>query len=94
MTSSSSTRPVCTPPAAVQPKLAQGAAYVYQTVQLQAWLGVDDGKIRAERFTSRVLPPISDPKTIPDPLEFEAVLTFWDVNLPVTIVPPIAPPAP
>ena len=85
------TRPLCTPPAAVEPEVTQGAASVYQTVQLQAWVGVDDGKIRAERFTARVLPPISDPKTIPDPLEFEAVLTFWDVNLPITILPPAVP---
>ena len=85
------TRPVCTPPAAVEPQPGQGAAYVYQTVQLQAWIGTEDGKIRAERFTSRILPPISDPKQIPDPLEFEAVLTFWDVNLPMTILPPAVP---
>jgi hypothetical protein len=35
------------------------------------------------------MPPVSDPADIPDTLEFEAVLTFWDVNLPITIVPPI-----
>jgi len=68
---------------------SRGAAHTYQTVRLQAWVGTEDGKIRAERFTSHVLPPVSDPASFPDPLEFEAVLTFWDVDLPVTIVPPV-----
>ena len=47
--------------------------------------------IRSERMTARVMPPIGDPKRMPDPIEFDVVLTYSDVNKPITIIPPAVP---
>ena len=86
--------PSCTPPgpAAVDPGV-RGAQPVYQTMQVEAWVGVEDGLIRAQRMTARVLPPIGDPKQMSDPIDLDVVLTFYDVNKPITIIPPPLPTA-
>ncbi len=82
----------CTPPAqAVSDPANNRAQHVYQTMQVEAWVGLQDGLIRSERMTARVLPPISDPKEMPDPIELDVVLTFSDVNKPITILPPLLP---
>src|SRR6185436_10615725 len=52
---------------------------------------LEDGLIRAERMSARVLPPISDPKQMPDPIDLDVVLTYSDVNKPITIIPPPLP---
>ncbi|MCC6176253.1 MAG: C39 family peptidase [Chloroflexi bacterium] len=85
--------PACTPPpeTRVEQPAVQGAQPVYQDMQVQTWIGLDDGLIRAERMTAKVLPPIADPKRMPDPIDFDAVFTFWDVNKPITIIPPRVP---
>jgi hypothetical protein len=86
--------PSCTPPANGPADLvADGAQPVYQTMQVEAWVGLEDGLIRAQRMTARVLPPISDPKQMPDPIDLDVVLTFSDVNKPITIIPPALPTA-
>ena len=46
----------------------RGAQPVYQTMQVETWIGLEDGLIRAERMTARVLLPIGDPKKMPDPI--------------------------
>jgi hypothetical protein len=87
--------PSCTPPpqTRLSPAEAQveGAQPVYQSMQVEAWVGIEDGLIRSERMTARVLPPIGDPKRMPDPIEFDVVLTYSDVNKPITIIPPPVP---
>jgi hypothetical protein len=84
--------PSCTPPTGAPGDLeANGAQPVYQTMQVETWIGLEDGLIRAERMTARVLPPISDPKQMPDPIDFDVVLTYSDVNKPITIIPPPVP---
>jgi hypothetical protein len=84
--------PSCTPPG---PKAedpgSRGAQPVYQTMQVEAWVGVEDGLIRAQRMTAKVLPPIGDPKNMPDPIDLDVVLTYYDVNKPITIIPPQVP---
>lgn len=86
--------PSCTPPSAGPSSLeTNGAQPVYQTMQVETWIGLEDGLIRAERMTARVLPPISDPKKMPDPIDFDVVLTYSDVNKPITIIPPPVPTA-
>ena len=62
-------------------------------MQVEAWVGLEDGLIRAQRMTARILPPISDPKRMPDPIDFDVVLTYYDVNKPITIIPPALPTA-
>ncbi|MCC7370217.1 MAG: C39 family peptidase [Chloroflexi bacterium] len=87
--------PSCTPPpqSRITPgeAIVEGAQPVYQSMQVEAWVGLEDGLIRSERMTARVLPPIGDPKRMPDPIEFDMVLTYSDVNLPITIIPPPVP---
>jgi len=84
--------PSCTPPAQGPADVATfGAQPVYQQLQIEAWVGLEDGLIRAQRMTGRLLPPISDPKRMPDPIDFDAVLTYYDVNRPITIIPPPLP---
>jgi hypothetical protein len=86
--------PSCTPPSSGPNDLEEnGAQPVYQTMQIETWIGLEDGLIRAERMTARVLPPISDPKKMPDPIDFDVVLTYSDVNKPITIIPPPVPTA-
>jgi hypothetical protein len=84
--------PSCTPPAqAAANPMNNGAQHVYQSMQVEAWVGLEDGLIRSQRMTARVLPPISDPKEMPDPIELDVVLTYSDVNKPITIIPPQVP---
>lgn len=84
--------PSCTPPASSPSDTATfGAQPVYQSMQIEAWVGLEDGLIRAERMTARVLPPIGDPKEMPDPIDLDVVLTYSDVNKPITIIPPPVP---
>jgi len=88
--------PSCTPPAPGPSGTdlgEYGAQPVYQKMQVEAWVGLEDGLIRAQRMTATVMPPIGDPKQMPDPIEFDVVLTFYDVNKPITIVPPRIPTA-
>jgi hypothetical protein len=86
--------PSCTPPATSPNDVpTYGAQPVYQTMQVEAWVGLEDGLIRAQRMTARLLPPISDPKQMPDPIDLDVVLTFSDVNKPITIIPPRVPTA-
>jgi hypothetical protein len=68
-----------------------GAQPVYQALKVETWVGLEDGLIRSERMTARLLPPISDPKKMPDPITFDAVLTYSEVNQPITIIPPQLP---
>jgi hypothetical protein len=87
--------PSCTPPP--QSRISggdaaiDGAQPVYQAMQVEAWVGLEDGVIRSERMTARVMPPIGDPKRMPDPIELDVVLTYSDVNKPITIIPPPVP---
>ena len=84
--------PSCTPPAGAPANVSQtGAQPVYQTMKVETWVGLQDGLIRSERMTARVLPPISDPKKMPDPIDLDCVFTFSEVNQPITIIPPPLP---
>ena len=84
----------CTAPPTAGAQASRTAAYVYQSAQLQAWVDVADGKIRAEHLVARIQPPITDPKVVPAALDFQAVLRFSDVDLPMTIQAPALPPPP
>ncbi|MFN8634084.1 MAG: SdrD B-like domain-containing protein [Chloroflexota bacterium] len=87
--------PGCTPPAQGPSDMqTYGAQPVYQSMQVEAWVGIDDGLIRSERMTAKVLPAISDPKQMPDPIDLDVVLTYSDVNKPITIIAPQLPPPP
>ena len=66
-----SSRPARRPPWAPAIRGANGAQPVYQSMQVETWVGLEDGLIRAERMTARVLPPISDPKKMPDPIDLD-----------------------
>lgn len=86
--------PSCTPPGPAQADPGnRGAQPVYQEMQVEAWVGIEDGLIRAQRMSAKVLPPIGDPKEMPDPINLDVVLTFSDVNKPITIIPPRLPTA-
>jgi Peptidase_C39 like family len=85
--------PSCTPPpeTRVTAPGRLGAQPVYQSLKVETWVGLEDGLIRSERMTAKILPPIGDPKQMPDPIQFDAVLTYSDVNVPITIIPPPLP---
>ena len=87
--------PSCTPPPQSRITSADagidGAQRVYQSMQVETWVGLEDGLIRSERMTARVMPPIGDPKKMPSPIELGVVLTYSDVNKPITIIPPPVP---
>ena len=67
--------PSCTPPPQTRVTNAgqNSAQHVYQSLKVETWVGIEDGLIRSERMTAKILPPIGDPKQMPDPIEFDAV---------------------